>query len=328
MFLSVDPAGRKIDPSGHQPLGIRGRMFTSLAQVMREMNTQKKKGGNCSGKTRRNRRLIIDKAFRILYDEGFYVTNPACLKPKHLKCILRYWEAAGLEGSTMQTYISAIRVFLAWFNKENLLANPEIYLENPERLIRGYRASEDRSIECYGDPLLLIDRVHKEDDRVAAQLLLSFAFGMRPRESWAFRPHQQPDEGVCHILWGTKGGRPRRLLVDTDFKRDSFLYAKTFAETVRASMMPSSLSQKQWRNRYYYILGKHGLTREKLGATAYSYRVSYLNWVYETVSGYPSPVRASLETIVRNKLIDKVARLEVSEQAGHSRIQIAGAYIG
>ncbi len=307
MLISVDPAGHNSDPSGNRPIGIRGRMFKSIALVLKEHNMQKK-GGYCSGKTRRNRKLIIDKAYRILYDEGYYVMNPACLKPKHLKCIIRHWECEGLQGSTLQTYISALRVLLSWFDKQNLLAEPWTYLKNPACLGRQYTAATDRSMECYVDPETLLEVIHSEDDRVAAQLLLSFAFGLRPRESWAFRPHQQPDEGVCHVLWGTKGGRPRRLLIDTELKKDALLYAKTYPLTINGSMMPSGVSQKVWRNRYYYVLSKCGLTKESLGATAYSYRVSYLNWVYEQVSGYPSPVRRSIESVVRDKLKDRAGR--------------------
>lgn len=61
--------------------------------------------------------------------------------------------------------------------------------------------------------------------------------------------------------------------------------------------------------------------------TSHGLRHERLNEIYHNITGQLSPVKNSNPQKV-NTLLDQLARQEVAEIAGHSRLSIAGAYLG
>jgi hypothetical protein len=159
---------------------------------------------------------------------------------------------------------------------------------------------------------------------------LQRAFGLRMKEAALLKPHQADRGHYLAVNWGTKGGRARVIDIQTDYQRDVLNRAKALVVGQRGSMVPAEYSFKAWRNQYYYVCHKAGISR-KNGIVSHGLRHERLNEVYHAITGIKSPIKRSREDPVDKKtafLLDEVARQEIAEIAGHSRSSVAAAYIG
>jgi integrase len=68
-----------------------------------------------------------------------------------------------------------------------------------------------------------------------------------------------------------------------------------------------------------------GVTRSALGVTPHGLRHEYAGDRYKAVAGVAAPVRGGM---VPDPATDERARLQVAEELGHARLQIASAYLG
>ncbi len=91
-------------------------------------------------------------------------------------------------------------------------------------------------------------------------------------------------------------------------------------------MIPENYNFKQWKNHYYYVCHQHGISRKE-GITSHGLRHERLNEIYHHITGQLSPVKNHDHQKMNNAL-DKLARQEIAEVAGHCRASIADAYIG
>lgn len=89
------------------------------------------------------------------------------------------------------------------------------------------------------------------------------------------------------------------------------------------SLSDPRLSLKQAYGRFYYVLGKAGITRAAFGVTAHGLRHQYANDKYEQLTGVPSPVRGG-----PRGLDDPEVRIAVARDLGHARKQISSTYLG
>ena len=70
------------------------------------------------------------------------------------------------------------------------------------------------------------------------------------------------------------------------------------------------------------------------GITSHGLRHERLNEIYQAVTGQASPIKTIYspggdnENKTINSQMDQIARQEIAEIAGHSRLSIASAYIG
>jgi hypothetical protein len=53
-------------------------------------------------------------------------------------------------------------------------------------------------------------------------------------------------------------------------------------------------------------------------------RAGFAQDIYEEVMGGPSPLKGP----IRDKVMDRIAREEVSRRLGHNRVSVASAYVG
>jgi integrase len=73
------------------------------------------------------------------------------------------------------------------------------------------------------------------------------------------------------------------------------------------------------------LMTKLGVTRPALGVTPHGLRHGYAGDRYEAVTGVAAPVRGGMAP---DPATDEHARLQVAEELGHARLQIASAYLG
>jgi integrase len=166
---------------------------------------------------------------------------------------------------------------------------------------------------------------------------MALRYGLRVKEAIMCRPHVAEVDGGLQIIAadhfeprlkverGTKGGRRRTVPIDSDAKRVALEAAKRLARFRDAHLGRPGRTLQQNHRRFYYVLGKFGITKDMLGVTAHGLRHQYANDRYEEYAGTPSPVRSG-EPIGREA--DHQARLRVVEELGHARTTISNAYLG
>ncbi|SDR54454.1 regulatory protein, Fis family [Paraburkholderia fungorum] len=277
-------------------------------------------------KTQERRATALCKFFVELREGGFALQTPWSLKAKHVDYLVRGWVAKGQSGGTIENKLTYLRAIAKWMGKANLVGTLGDYVDRREHdLVRSYVATEDRSWEAHGvDAVAKIEEIARSCPYTAVQLKLQAAFGLRVEESFMLRPVEAVrDQRMLAVTRGTKGGRPREVPVGR--KLVILEEAARLCNGVSGSTVPADRTLKQWRDWYYYVLAKHGVTRSGLGVTSHGLRHGYLQTLYEEASGVPAPVkRAGLRPDPKEH---EEAMRRVVEAAGHSRVTKANAYL-
>lgn len=317
--------------------GFKGR----LAQLLREFRVLLHRHGSVaatceravSGKTRRERRVVMKRMLIDLFKGGFELRHLSNFKGKHAIAILSHWMEIGLASSTMATYVSHLRVFVRWLGKPELVSAIDQYCDDRPGIVRRRTATDsDKSESGAGVDFVEIHRLAEAtgDPHFTCQLLLMRVFGLRAREAARFRPHQAiTASGHVKVNEGTKGGRPRELVMPlNELQLFALEQAKALVTNPAGSMIPAQyVRAEQWSRRFYRLCEEIGLTKKKLGVTPHSLRHGAFLTLYEELTGVPAPVRRTVDVVI-NADVDRDAREIVAQGAGHGRLQASAAYLG
>ena len=182
----------------------------------------------------------------------------------------------------IEQQLSFLRVYAdTWIGKPGMVHPLADYVDDPARFKRSYTAKEDRSWE--GNQVeftSIVEKVEAIDPRVAAQLALQLAFGLRRKEAVMFMPHIAvvPAESVptsqhasdryavfLRVRRGTKGGRLRFVAIRDDDQRSALDLALQFAPRPSSHLGHPGLSLKQSLKRFDNVMQKVGITKRQLG---------------------------------------------------------------
>lgn len=174
------------------------------------------------------------------------------------------------------------------------------------------------------------------DDRLAKIMDLQRVLGLRFKESCLFDAKsalKQLDKfGCITIQAGTKGGRPRRLFCDDDMR--NVIESASSIQNGK-SMIPKEITYIKFRTECYQ--------QAKLNDISFHpERHAYAQKRYRELVNAPCPLEAGWEHKGRieklaeylsisedeAKEIDRKARLKISMELGHSRMEISNAYLG
>ena len=291
-----------------------------------------KKDKSVSVLTKVKREEVLFAVFRTLHQLNLRISDPWNFKEKHFIALLNHWLAEGLSPSTIQTRASVIRTFCGWINKPGMIRNLEHYGAPKERIKRVQVAQTDKSWSTNG---VTFEDKFKEigahDMKLAAQLMMMSEFGLRRLEAICFRPLYAMKQGFestsIVIDFGTKGGRPRVIPIDSDSKREALQYALRVSKGLHGSIGWEDKTLKQAADYFSNTIRKFGLTKKELGVTSHGLRHQYLNDGYERITGHPSPVRGGEKGAV-DPDVEIEARTRMTLEAGHSRTSITPAYYG
>ncbi|HVV67822.1 MAG TPA: phage integrase N-terminal domain-containing protein [Gammaproteobacteria bacterium] len=299
----------------------------TLQNIIKQHNKTAAVGGKAvSFATQDARQEILWLGFKELRTLGFKLDNVRGFKERHIMALVQGWETRGLSASTIQNRVSIFRTFAEWIGKKGMVRRSENYVKNPDSVIRHLVTQTDKTWS--GQGISLEDKlatIQKQDCHIAIQLKLQRAFGLRMKEAALLKPHGADKGAYLAVNWGTKGGRDRIIPVVTDHQREVLAEAKRLAIKPNDSMTPNWYNFKQWRNHYYYVCQKSGISRQE-GITSHGLRHERLNEIYQEITGVESPIKNRYPNIDRD--CDQTARQEIAEVAGHSRSSIAAAYIG
>ncbi|WP_084612680.1 integrase domain-containing protein [Pseudogulbenkiania sp. MAI-1] len=281
--------------------------------------------------TIKKRADILFQSFRQLRELGYKLQSVRNLRQRHIEALFKHWENQGLSPSTLQTRHSVLGTFLVWVDKPGTIPPLCDLVSNPESIKRVYRAETDKSWSASSiDPEELLQRIEKEDKRVAIQLELLREFGLRVKEAAMFKPNDSIsiDGKSLMLKRGTKGGRIRFVPVETESQRAVLKKAKELAGNGDNHIGIRNKTLKQNLRHFRHVLEKHGVTKAELGVTPHGLRHEYANNRFEELSGgYKTPVRGGVKDEIPADL-EKRVRYKVSEELGHSRIYITTAYYG
>jgi integrase len=308
--------------------GKRAQALASLNRLLAEhIRYDAKHKKVISNATKADRRQILSQAIRDLHAAGYKIEDVRHFGLRHAQVLAALWESREYSASTLQKRFSVLAVFCRWIGKPGMLGDPRMLLRDPTRYDRTYQARWDKSWEGQGfDVAEVLAKVQAKDPVVALQLQLEAAFGLRTQEAMLLRPHLADQGEWLAVNWGTKGGRPRRVPIETPQQRQVLDAGKRQAPHKESSTIPARYPLKAWKHHYYYVLRCCGITREQ-GLVAHGLRHGYAHRRYETLAGQPCPVRGGKSSDLSREA-DKAARVGVSHALGHARASITNAYCG
>src|SRR3984893_6521470 len=312
-----------------------------------------------SNKAMHERACSLFRSFTLLRRLGYQI-DPANLAGRHIQMLVDYWTAnariadrcrqrgvAMLELPHSTTYIqlqlSFLRVYAdAWIGKPGMVHPLADYVDDPARFKRSYAAEEDRSWEGNAVEFKsVVETVVAIDPRVAAQLALLLAFGLRRKEAVMFMPHNAvvPSESVpisqhasdrygvfLRVRRGTKGGRLRFVAIRNDDQRSALELALQFAPRPSSHLGHPGLSLKQSLKRFDNVMQKAGITKRQLGVTAHGLRHQFAHEFHVELTGVQAPIRGGDDCDDPHVL--NCAIQEIAWQIGQRRPPISPAYVG
>lgn len=268
--------------------------------------------------TQAARRDILSLAGRQLVELGIYSLPATGLKQKHVLKLLECWKADGLSDATLKNRMSHVRWWAEKIGKQNLVprTNAELGIGR-----RKYVTNNTKAVQVDADALNSV-----KDERVRMSLELQGAFGLRREESIKFQPlfamGAGPDKILLKATW-CKGGRARELPVRTAHQRD--VLARAAALAGNGSLIPENESYKDQLKRYENTTNRAGLNK------LHGLRHEYAQQRYKELTGWEPPVGGgpkSRQLTPEMKVVDRAARLTISEELGHSREAITAVYLG
>ncbi len=301
--------------------------------------------GQCSVKTASDRREHILSAIGKLWKLGYRIQKLKSLRPEHIEALMACWDQEGVTAAFLHNRLSVLRTLSGWLNKPYLVKDLKDYLP-PERTRRKTATDVDRSWEGKGiDPQRMINYARTLDERLAVILAMQFRFGLRVKESIELRPANSVVEGgaAIEVYDGTKGGRPRRIPVETDEQREALAWARRVAVSGNTKRLRwPGLTWLQARRRFYHYMHRHlMISKEQLGVTAHGLRHGYAHVSYEDKTGVPAPVKiatgqgkgcggngAPTPPPELTRASHLAASQEVSRALGHGRIDVTPSYYG
>jgi len=266
--------------------------------------------------TQATRSRILDLIANQLQKLGFRRMQPRSLKPKHVDALVAHWQEQGIGIGTLKNRLSALRWWAKKVNKPSIIAkNNDVYGIGK----RDNVARESQALKLDEKKLSRIS-----DQHVRLSIRLQAAFGLRREESIKFSPSyaMQGDHIKLKPSW-TKGGRVRMVPIRNDEQRQLLDEVKEFAKG--GSLIPAQLNYVQQLNRYQRQLRNVGLSK------LHGLRHAYAQQRYLELTGWQAPVAGgptSKQLTPEQLAPDYDARIIVSHELGHARVEIAMVYLG
>jgi len=274
-----------------------------------------KRNRDGSHATQADRRQMLILASRQLREQSFKRMKATSLQEKHVMALLRRWQAEGLSAGTLKNRLACLRWWAEKVGRASIVPADNTQLGVPERRF----VAEVSKAKTLGDALPRV-----QDPHVQMSLALQQVFGLRREESLKFRPRYA--DRVDHIAlkapWA-KGGRARVIPITTVEQRFVLDQAHRLAGT--GSLIPADKTYIQQRHTYDGQCKAAGLSN------MHGLRHHYAQARYEAVTGWKAPAAGGPSARQLNpaqRTQDHIARLTISRELGHERLQVVSIYLG
>jgi len=266
--------------------------------------------------TQATRSRILDLIANQLQVLGFRRMQPRSLKPKHVNALVAHWQEQGISTGTLKNRLSALRWWAKKVNKPSIIAKDnDVYGIGKRTGV----AKESKALKLDEKKLSGIS-----DAYVRLSIRLQAAFGLRREESIKFSPSyaMQGDQIKLKPSW-TKGGRARTVPIRNGVQRQLLDEVKAFAKG--GALIPAQKNYVEHLHRYERQLRNAGLTK------IHGLRHAYAQQRYFELTGWQAPVAGgptSKQLSPEQLVPDYDARVIVSHELGHARVEIAVVYLG
>jgi site-specific recombinase XerC len=255
---------------------------------------------------------------RQLHAAGYKDLHATGLKNRHIRKLFALWKRDGIADSTIRNRLAVLRWLCEKLGRPNIIpqSNAPFGLE------------PRRSVATVSKAQILPDGVLDEiaDQYLRYSVQLQALFGLRREECLKIRVWQA-DQGSSLALQASwcKGGRYREVPIRTPEQRALLDTIKGWLPSHTTSMIPPHLNYIQQRQRY------DQQTREAGLHNLHGLRHAYAQTRLEEEAGHPAPLAGGphrKDMMSEQRKRDTQARLQVSKELGHSRLQIIGTYCG
>jgi len=286
---------------------------------LRDLNYQLKqlcrRNRDGSYATQRNRERILSLIADQLHALGYRGMGAHSLKPKHVEALVGHWQRGAISVGTQKNRMAALRWWAQKVDRQNVIARSNEHYGIPDRAFVG-EGSKAKQVDG-GD----LERVRDAHARMSLEL--QQAFGLRREEAIKINPSiaDQGDRLMLKESW-TKGGKAREVPVRTSAQRQVLDRAHCLAG--RGSLIPPDKSYRQQLRIYERHTANAGLSR------LHGLRHAYAQSRYEELTGWKSPAAGGPKVDALSpdlRALDRQARLTISQELGHERIQILATYI-
>jgi site-specific recombinase XerC len=267
--------------------------------------------------TRSNRYDILTMCAEQLLEERRYKKLTLYgLEAEHAWHLVTRWKATGITHPTIRNRLACLRWWAEKVNKAGVIPPNTAFGLTPRSQIARVSRAQDLAPE---------QLAQIPDPYVRMSLRLQRAFGLRREEAMKMRPHEA-DQGTRLVLRGSwcKGNRPREVPIRTDAQRALLDEAKALVPGRHASLIPTRQYVQQ-KHRYEYRVRQAGLE------APHGLRHAYAQERYRELAGHLAPVaggptKASMTPAQVEA--DTQARLILTRELGHGRVQITRNYLG
>lgn len=246
---------------------------------------------------------------------GYFLTDAKSFKGKHVSALVEHWKAGGISDQTIRNRLTWARWWAYQVGKPGLLPNSnEAYGLAPRA-----RFTENRAKAAKPEMLARV-----ADERVRLALRLEAAFGLRREEVLKMRPAiaDKGDRLALKASW-TKGGRYREIPLTHPKQRE--LLDELHRRVGDGSLIPPGRNYVQAVKTYENQLLRAGISN------AHGLRHAYAQWRYKVLTGWACPAAGgpTVNTLTRQEAArDRAARLEISHELGHGRLDVTDTYLG
>lgn len=284
-----------------------------LTYQLKQLRNENRDGSYATQQAREEVHNLIAKDLKEL---GFNQMNVNAFKEKHFVALVEKWTKEGKSAGTMKNRMSHAR----WAAKIRNLAHR---IPNNKKLGIKNRVHVTNISKAVSLEQKHLDKIN--DSCVKDSLRFQAEFGARREEGIKVNAFKA-DKGTHLEMQGSwcKNGRPRDIPITTPEQRS--LVNELKDKYGNNSLIPPDKSYKQQMNTY-----KNAVPKAGLDGTGHGLRHNYAQLRYKELTGKESPVcggKHQKDMTKEERIIDREARLTISEEMGHGREQIISTYIG
>ncbi len=252
---------------------------------------------------------------RELMEMGFKSMLTKSLRRKHVEALLGRWKAKGLSVGTLKNRLAHLRWWAEKVGRRGEVPSDNTQLGIPRRVF----VTDVSKARELGD---VLEKVR--DPHIRVSLQLEAQFGLRREEALKFRPAYADCGGHIRLKgsWA-KGGKDREIPVRTAEQREVLNQAHELAGA--GSLIPAHLSYIEQRDKYDGACQAAGLDK------AHGLRHAYAQRRYQEITGWPARANGGPSRITMtpaDRSVDRAARLQISEELGHERLDVVAVYLG
>lgn len=269
--------------------------------------------GDGSHLTKAQRHMGLQMIARELKGLGYKLPGASSLKRKHVDALVAHWSARGVSPGTIKNRMSWVRWWAGRVRRGSVVPNANATLEIPTRT--GWKGNKAH---------VTTDKMQDLPEWMQRAMRLQMAFGLRLEESLKFNTGlaDRGDHLALKASW-CKGGRARTIPVT--HPRQRALLDEITREAKGGRIIPDGMG---------YIQARKALEHAAWGAgirNVHGHRHWYAQWRYRTLTGAPCPAAGgkTYDGMTKGeRAADYHARLAISHELGHNRLEITNTYLG